>query len=88
MGLLFQSMRKTVEPSGLLGDTGQTQSTFEYLMDQAVVDKAVGAGRGWGLAERLKAEWSKPAAPNDEQGRGKGPSSLHVEKSGQKKISQ
>lgn len=63
MGLLFQSMRKTVEPSGLLGDSGQTQSTFEYLMDQAVVDKAVSGGRGWGLAERLKADWARPTEP-------------------------
>ena len=58
MGLLFQTMRKTVEPSGLLGDSGQSRSTYEYLMDQAVVDRAVSGGRGWGLAERLKAGWS------------------------------
>lgn len=82
MGLLFQSMRKTVEPSGLLGDTGQTQSTFEYLMDQAVVDKAVGAGRGWGLAERLKVEWSKPAAPKPGQESGKSQPNHRIEKSG------
>lgn len=63
MGLLFQSMRKTVEPSGLLGDTGQSQSTYEYLMDQAVIEKAVTAGRGWGLAERLKADWQRQIEP-------------------------
>lgn len=60
MSLLFQAMRKTVEPSGLLGDSGQSRSTYEYLMDQAVVDRAVSSGRGWGLAERLKESWSRP----------------------------
>jgi Rod binding domain-containing protein len=60
MGLLFQTMRKTVEPSGLLGDAGQSRSTYEYLMDQAVVDRAVSTGRGWGLADRLKASWTAP----------------------------
>lgn len=59
MGLLFQTMRKTVEPSGLLGDSGQSRATYEYLMDQAVVDRAVTAGRGWGLADRLKAAWNQ-----------------------------
>lgn len=60
MSLMFQTMRKTVEPSGLLGDSGQSRSTYEYLLDQAVVDRAVGSGRGWGLAERLKASWAAP----------------------------
>jgi Rod binding domain-containing protein len=59
MGLLFQAMRKTVQPSGLLGDSGQSRSTYEYLMDQAVVERAVSGGRGWGLADRLKASWSQ-----------------------------
>lgn len=59
MGLLFQTLRKTVHPSGLLGDSGQSRSTYEYLMDQAVVDRAVSGGRGWGLADRLKASWSQ-----------------------------
>ncbi len=60
MSMLFQTMRKTVEPSGLLGDSGQSRSTYEYLLDQAVVDRAVSSGRGWGLAERLKASWKTP----------------------------
>ena len=59
MNLLFQGMRKTVEHSKLLGDSGSSRSTYEYLMDQAVVDKAVSAGRGWGLAAKLEAAWSK-----------------------------
>jgi Rod binding domain-containing protein len=58
MSVLFQTMRKTVQPSGLFGDSGQTRSTYEYLMDQAVVDRAVSTGHGWGLADRLKASWS------------------------------
>lgn len=67
MGLLFQTMRKTVEPSGLLGDSGQSRSTYEYLMDQAVVDRAVTTGHGWGLAERLKAAWAPPASKAPEK---------------------
>jgi Rod binding domain-containing protein len=59
MGLLFQTMRKTVQPSGLFGDSGQSRSTYEYLMDQAVVDRAVSTGHGWGLADRLKATWTQ-----------------------------
>ena len=59
MGLLFQTLRKTVKPSGLFGDSGQSRSTYEYLMDQAVVDQAVSTGHGWGLADRLKASWSQ-----------------------------
>jgi len=59
MGVLFQTMRKTVEPSGLFGESGQSRSTYEYLMDQAVVDRAVSGGRGWGLAERLKESWNR-----------------------------
>jgi Rod binding domain-containing protein len=68
MGLLFQTMRKTVEPSGLLGDSGQSRSTYEYLMDQAVVDRAVSSGHGWGLADRLKAAWDQGGKPRPEKG--------------------
>ena len=67
MNMLFQGMRKTIQPSGLFGDSGSSRSTYEYLMDQAVVDRAVAGGRGWGLAEKLQAAWTqagtKPAAP-------------------------
>lgn len=58
MGVLFQTMRKTVQPSGLFGDAGHSRSTYEYLLDQAVVDRAVSSGHGWGLAERLKESWA------------------------------
>lgn len=67
MGLLFQTMRKTVEPSGLFGESGQSRSTYEYLMDQAVVDRAVSTGHGWGLADRLKAAWAQSEQPNTEK---------------------
>lgn len=59
MGLLFQAMRKTIQPSHLFGDSGNSRSTYEYLMDQAVADKAAASGRGWGLAERLEEAWSR-----------------------------
>ena len=36
MAQLFQTLRKTVEPSGLFGEEGQARSTYEYLLDQAV----------------------------------------------------
>lgn len=67
MGLLFQTMRKTVEPSGLFGESGQSRSTFEYLLDQAVVDRAVSNGHGWGLADRLKAAWTQAGEPSTEK---------------------
>lgn len=63
MSVMFQTLRKTVQPSGLFGDSGQTRSTYEYLMDQAVVDRAVSTGHGWGLAARLKASWSHLETP-------------------------
>jgi Rod binding domain-containing protein len=59
MSMLFQNMRKTVEVSGLLGDSGQARSTFEYLFDQAVADSALKGGKGWGLASRLEESWSR-----------------------------
>jgi Rod binding domain-containing protein len=68
MGLLFQTMRKTVKPSGLLGDSGSSRSTYEYLLDQAVVDRAVSGGRGWGLAERLKASWGQSGKTDPKKG--------------------
>ena len=58
MSLLFQTMRKTVEPSGLFGDSGQARSTFEYLFDQAAADAAARGGTGWGIAKRLEEAWS------------------------------
>ncbi len=66
MSVLFQSLRKTVEPSGLLGESGQSRATYEMLMDQAVVDKAVGSGRSWGLAEKLERSWKQASAAQKE----------------------
>lgn len=54
---LFQSMRKTVPRSGLLGDSGQARGTLDYLLDQAVVDAAMSGGRTWGLAKRVEEAW-------------------------------
>lgn len=59
MAQLFQSLRKTVEPSGLFGDGGQARQTYEYLFDQAVVEHAMASGRGWGLAERIEKDWAR-----------------------------
>lgn len=62
MANLFQCLRKTVTHSGLFGDGGSAQSTYEYLMDQAVVSHAMTAGKGWGLADRLEAGWKAQAS--------------------------
>lgn len=59
MEQLMQGMRKTVEPSGLFGQEGQSKSTFEYLMDQAVIAKAVKGGRGLGLAAHMEQVWAQ-----------------------------
>jgi Rod binding domain-containing protein len=59
MAQLFQSLRKTVEPSGLFGDGGQARQTYEYLFDQAVVEHAMASGQGWGLAERIEKDWAR-----------------------------
>lgn len=65
MSMMLQSMRKTVQPSGLLGDSGQARGTLDYLLDQAIVDSAVKGGRSWGLAARLEAAWSAKAGAAD-----------------------
>lgn len=59
MAQMFQSLRKTVQHSGLLGDGGQARQTYEYLLDQAVVEHAMASGRGWGLAERIEQDWAR-----------------------------
>ncbi len=51
---MFQAMRKTIQPSGLFGDDTQTRSTYEYLLDQAVVEHAMASGKGLGLSDRLE----------------------------------
>lgn len=63
MEQLMQSMRKTVEPSGLFGQEGQSRSTYEYLLDQAVIGKAVQAGKGFGLAAYMERHWADRTAP-------------------------
>lgn len=61
MSQMLQSMRKTVEPSGLFGESRQARNTYEYLLDQAVIEHAMKAGKSWGLAEKLEAEWKRQA---------------------------
>lgn len=54
MANLFKEMRKTVDHSGLFGENEQARSTYEYLLDQAVVNQAMDAGATWGLRDRLE----------------------------------
>lgn len=64
---MLQGMRKTVHPSGLLGDSGQARGTLDYLLDQAIVDSAIKGGKTWGLARRLEEAWmSKGTAKKPE----------------------
>jgi len=65
MAQLFQSLRKTVKPSGLFGDEGKARETYEYLFDQAVVSHAMAAGKGWGLAERIERSWTQTNPARD-----------------------
>jgi len=62
MTQLFQAMRKTVPQSELFGQNSQAQNTYEYLLDQAVMEHAVTSGKGWGLSDRLEEAWSKNKA--------------------------
>lgn len=59
MSQMLQTMRKTVEPSGLFGENRQARSTYEYLLDQAVIQHSLKSGKGWGLAEKLEAAWKR-----------------------------
>ena len=59
MTQMFQAMRKTIQPSGLFGDDSKTRSTYEYLLDQAVVEHAMASGKGLGLADRLEKTWEQ-----------------------------
>ena len=54
MTQLFQTLRKTVEPSGLFGDNQNARTTFEYLFDQAMFQRAADTGQTWGLAAKLE----------------------------------
>lgn len=65
MAQLFQSLRKTVKPSGLFGEGGQARQTYEYLLDQAVVNHAMTSGKGWGLAEQIEKGWSRANETRD-----------------------
>jgi Rod binding domain-containing protein len=58
MTQMFQAMRKTIQPSGLFGDESKPRSTYEYMLDQAVVEHVMASGKGWGLAEKLEKTWA------------------------------
>jgi Rod binding domain-containing protein len=63
---MFKVMRQAIPPSGLFGEDTQTRATYEYLLDQAVVEQAMAAGKGLGLADRLEKTWEqqkKSASP-------------------------
>lgn len=55
---IAQSMRSTVQPSGLFGNTGQARGTYEFMLDQAVVEQAMKAGKSLGLANQLEKAWA------------------------------
>jgi len=57
MAQMFQALRKTVEPSGLFGNSQTERSTYDYLLDQAVIKNAIEGGQTWGLAARLEESW-------------------------------
>jgi Rod binding domain-containing protein len=59
MTQMLQAMRKTIQPSGLFGENTQSRSTYEYLLDQAVVEHAMASGKGLGLADRLEKSWEQ-----------------------------
>jgi Rod binding domain-containing protein len=59
MTQMLQAMRKTIQPSGLFGGNSQSRSTYEYLLDQAVVEHAMASGKGLGLADRLEKNWDQ-----------------------------
>lgn len=59
LGQMMATMRSTVPHSGLFGESETTRSTYDYLMDQAVIDKAIKGGRGLGLAAHLERSWAR-----------------------------
>ena len=54
MANLFKELRKTVHHTGLFGESDTARSTYEYLLDQAVINHAMEAGKTWGLRDKLE----------------------------------
>lgn len=52
---MFQQMRKTVHHTDLFGGGSSATGTYEYLLDQAVVNHAMEGGRTWGLSAKIEA---------------------------------
>lgn len=59
LGQMMTTMRSTIPHSGLFGESETTRSTYDYLMDQALIEKAVKGGKGFGLAAQLEKSWQK-----------------------------
>jgi Rod binding domain-containing protein len=57
MAQMFQTMRKTVESSGLFEENQNERAIYDSLFDQAILQQATAAGHTWGLAERLEESW-------------------------------
>jgi len=57
MTQMFQTFRKTVEPSGLFGGNQTERGIYEYLFDQSIFQNAAANGQTWGLASRLEESW-------------------------------
>ena len=62
MANLFQQLRKTVHTSSLFGGDGSATQTYEYLLDQAVVNHAIEGGRTWGLSGKLEGSLTRAKA--------------------------
>jgi Rod binding domain-containing protein len=65
MTQLFQTLRKTVEPSGLFGDNQTERNIYEYLFDQSIFQNAAANGQTWGLASKLEEQWKNFQLQND-----------------------
>jgi len=59
MAQMFKELRKTVHTSGLFGENASTRSTYDFLLDQAVIKNAMEGGATWGLRDRLEASLRK-----------------------------
>jgi hypothetical protein len=57
MTQMVQTLRKTVEPSGLFGSNQNERGIYEWLLDQSIFQKAAENGQTWGLAARLEESW-------------------------------
>lgn len=59
MAQMFKELRKTVHTSGLFGENAAARSTYDFMLDQAVIKNAMEGGATWGLRDRLEASLRK-----------------------------